>query len=355
MQTEKAPVYFKHLDGVRTIAVLMVVFHHWYTRPTNFHLSGAMGVGLFFVLSGFLISNILLKQQAAFQSGVAGVKNQILKTFYLRRTLRIFPIYYVYVGGLLLLGIGDTREIWGWLVGYAYNLLLFITNNWYNGYVEHLWSLAIEEQYYLIWPILFLSCPPKWNYHLVFGFILLSMATKAGMYLQNPASQYSKFPLCQFDSFGIGSLLALLLNQKRRIPYAGFLMWVFWTITVAIKLRWFHFPGLSFIGQVFPFFFIGCVLYIHEAVEGFTGPASYFYNNRFVIYLGKISYGIYLYHLFVPDLIKWLFFKVQLPLPGMGWLWVIYSLVTLGICSFSWYAIEQPVNRLKDRYVYKAR
>jgi len=355
MESGKASVYFKHLDGVRTIAVLMVVFHHWYTQPTNFHLSGAMGVGLFFVLSGFLISNILLKQQEAFQSGLAGAKTRILKTFYYRRTLRIFPIYYVYIGALLLFGIGDTREIWGWLVGYAYNFLLFLTNDWHTGYIEHLWSLAIEEQYYLIWPILFLSCPPKWNYHLVFGFILVSIVTKAGLYLNNPFSQYSKFPVCQFDSFGIGSLLALLLNQKKRIPYASILMWVFWTLAVAIKLHWFHFPGLSFIGQVFPFFFIGCVLFIQEAVEGFHGPAAYFYNNRFVIYLGKISYGIYLYHLFVPDFVIWFFLKYHIGFPSPAVLWLIYSLVTLGICSLSWVLIEQPINRLKDRYVYKAR
>jgi len=150
--------YFPQLDGIRTLAVLMVIVSHWY-RGSDLPLlyyGGAMGVGLFFVLSGFLITHILLGQQARFQEGGSEVKSAILKTFYIRRTLRIFPIYYLYVAALLMLGTGQAREIWAWLITYTYNFQLFLTNHWHSGYVEHLWSLAIEEQYYLIWPALLL-------------------------------------------------------------------------------------------------------------------------------------------------------------------------------------------------------
>jgi peptidoglycan/LPS O-acetylase OafA/YrhL len=351
--SESPATYFKHLDGVRAIAVLMVVVHHWYEKPSYLHLGGALGVGMFFVLSGFLISNILLKQQIAFQSGMSGIRARILKTFYIRRTLRIFPIYYLYVGVLVLFGIGQAREIWPWLFGYAYNLLLFFTNNWHSGYVEHLWSLAIEEQYYLVWPVLLLSCPPRYNHYLIAGFILLGMGTKAMLYLNAPATQFSKFPVCQFDAFGLGSALALAWQKNIRIPYAGFLMWAFWICSLLVPLKIVHFHGLSFAGQVLPLYYTGCTLFIYLAAKGIGGPLRPFFDNSFVVYLGKISYGIYLYHLFVPDFVKWCFYKTDLSLPSTEVLWVLYSLLTLGICSLSWYLIEQPVNRLKDHFAYK--
>jgi peptidoglycan/LPS O-acetylase OafA/YrhL len=351
--TEAKATYFKHLDGVRAIAVLMVVFHHWYREPSNLHLSGAMGVGMFFVLSGFLITNILLRQQKDFQSGVSGIRSRILKTFYIRRTLRIFPIYYLYVLGLLVFGIGQSREIWPWLASYAYNLLLFISNEWHSGYIEHLWSLAIEEQYYLIWPILLLSCPPKYNHWLVLGFIAVGMASKTILYVHNPASQFSKFPFCQFDGFGIGSALALVWQRQIRLRFAVPLMWIFWTLGVSISLKFFHFKGLSLIGQVVPFYFTGCAFFIYLAAKGIEGPLAWFFNNRFVQYLGKISYGIYLYHLMVPDLVHWLFKTAGLEIPGVGWSYGLSSIFTLALCSLSWYAIEQPINRLKDRFAYK--
>jgi len=345
--------YFKHLDGVRTIAVLMVVLHHWYEGPSPIHLGGSLGVGMFFVLSGFLITNILLRQQDSFQSGITGIRLRILKTFYIRRTIRIFPIYYLYVGLLLILGIGHAREIWPWLIGYGYNILLFLTNNWYSGYVEHLWSRAIEEQYYLIWPFLMISCPPKYNGYLILGFILLGMTTKAGLYLHAPATQFSKFPVCQFDAFGIGSALSLIWTKNWNIPYASSWMWILWMLSLLFPFKVFYFHGFSFLGKILPFYYVGCAVFIYSAAKGIKGAASYFFNNTFVIFLGKISYGIYLYHLFVPDFVKWVFRINCIEVPSHEVRWIIYSTLTLLICSASWFLIEKPINHLKERFAYK--
>lgn len=349
--------YFKHLDGVRTLAVLMVIVSHWTDRqtPSLLHYGGAMGVGLFFVLSGFLISNILLKQQVDFQSGVKGIRAKILTTFYIRRTLRIFPIYYLYITVLVVLGIGASREIWPWLYGYAYNFLLYFTNNWYSGYVEHLWSLAIEEQFYLIWPIALLACPPRYNLHLVVGFIALGLICKSAMYLQTPDSQYSKFPVCQFDAFGLGALLALIRRSEIKIPYPVLLMWLSFALYVFFKWNVLHFHGKSFLGVIFPWWSLFSMLLVHQAADGIKGISRHFFDNEFVIYLGKISYGLYLYHLFVPDFTGYVLGKIgvaEFPFPIMH---LIYSLVTLGICAASWRFIEQPINGLKDRFSYSAK
>jgi peptidoglycan/LPS O-acetylase OafA/YrhL len=352
MSTQKS-TYYPDLDGVRTLAVLMVIVHHWYKGSFYYlHLGGAMGVALFFVLSGYLITNILLNQKEAFLSGTAKERIKILKTFYIRRTLRIFPIYYLYISVLVALGIGSCREIWPWLYGYAYNFLLFFTDNWHSGYVEHLWSLAIEEQYYLIWPALLLIWPSSRLWWLIIGFIGISMAFKAGLYLRHPDSQYSKFPLCQFDGFGIGSALALWLREGRKVRF-GWILWIsLWVISILPKWQVIHFHGLSFIGQVVPFYYAGCAFLIYQAISGTKGIAAIFFRSPLVLYLGKVSYGLYLYHLFVPDLVIHLIFKSGIAYPPYWVLWILYSTVTLLITSLSWFIIEKPINRLKDRFAY---
>lgn len=354
MIVRERPSYFPQLDGIRTLAVLMVIVSHWYHgRDYSFlHYGGAMGVGLFFVLSGFLITHILLDQQEAFLTGKADQKLRIIKTFYIRRTLRIFPIYYLYIGMVLLLGLGQSREVWAWLLTYTYNFQLFLTSQWHSGYIEHLWSLAIEEQYYLIWPAMILFCPGRYQFHLVLGFILLAVLCKAILYLNNPASQYSKFPVSQFDGFGMGSLLALFRRKGIEIPYAGWGFVLGWGISFFLKWNRFHFHGMSFLGQVLPFYFFGCACLIWLAAKGMRGIPGILFGNPIVLYLGKISYGLYLYHLFVPDFCSWLLSSCGIGLCPEGIFWVLACLVTLGITSLSWYFIEQPINRLKEIFSY---
>jgi peptidoglycan/LPS O-acetylase OafA/YrhL len=349
--------YFTQLDAVRTLAVGMVMVSHWHTghRFQFLHYGGAMGVGLFFVLSGFLITLILLRQQDAFQLGTSTDRFNILKTFYIRRTLRIFPIYYLYIGVLVVLGIGQAREIWPWLFGYAYNFLLYLSQNWYSGYIEHLWSLAIEEQYYLLWPALLLFCPKRYNLHLVLGFIALAVIVRAAMYLQAPASQYSKFPVTQFDGFGIGSLFALAWERGMRFRYAAFWFALCWGLSFFLKWNtFFQFKGMSFLGQVLPLFFLGCGFLVYMAACEIKGPAAWFFNQPFVLYLGKISYGLYLYHLCVPDLVKHFLKLAGLPTQHLAILWTLYIGTTLLISWLSWNLIEKPINRLKDHFTYKA-
>jgi peptidoglycan/LPS O-acetylase OafA/YrhL len=354
MKPRESQTYFPQLDGIRTLAVLMVIVSHWY-RGNNFPLlyyGGAMGVGLFFVLSGFLITHILLGQQPKFLEGNGETKKNILTTFYIRRTLRIFPIYYLYVAVLLLLGTGQVREIWVWLLTYTYNFQLFLTNTWHTGHVEHLWSLAIEEQYYLIWPGLLLFCPPRYHFHLVAGFILLAIGTKAFLYLQNPASQYSKFPVSQLDGFGFGSLLALFWQRGIRIPYAGWGLILCLGISFFLKWNRFHFHGMSFLGQVLPFYFAGCAFLIYMAARGMKGIPGFLLGNPVSVFLGKVSYGLYLYHLCIPALSRWVLDNSGISRQPEPLMWVLYCLLTLAITSLSWYLFEQPINRLKDRFTY---
>jgi peptidoglycan/LPS O-acetylase OafA/YrhL len=110
---------------------------------------------------------------------------------------------------------------------------------------------------------------------------------------------------------------------------------------------------MSFLGQVLPFYFTGCAFLIYLAARGMTGLPGFLFGNPVSLYLGKISYGLYLYHLCIPALTRWMLKQSGIGLFPEALMWLIYILLTLAITSISWHLIEKPVNRLKDRFTYR--
>src|SRR6186997_1549382 len=162
------------LDGLRGIAIVLVMLHHFtYLRPTsgidaligNVLFFGWTGVDLFFVLSGFLITGILLDTRNS---------RRYFTTFYARRTLRIFPLYYlilfialvvlpkfpavdrVLIGQDELIDLPPQWPYWLYLTNFS-----IADRGWVHGWVDVGWSLAIEEQFYLVWPLVIWLCPPR--------------------------------------------------------------------------------------------------------------------------------------------------------------------------------------------------
>jgi len=146
--------YIPALDGVRALAILLVLVYHWFPEGQGINVmpNGPIGVTLFFVLSGYLISNILMEQQTL------GTFIRSFKNFVVRRALRIFPIYFLVLIGLLVLkrfSIVLTSDFyehpvyyWSYLVNYWIEL----HGNWADALSPY-WSLAVEEQFYLLWPL----------------------------------------------------------------------------------------------------------------------------------------------------------------------------------------------------------
>jgi peptidoglycan/LPS O-acetylase OafA/YrhL len=205
------------LDGIRGIAILMVIFYHF----TDSRLGGGAlikllkvgvsGVDLFFVLSGFLITGILFDSKS---------KQYYFRDFYIRRALRIFPLYYgVLVVVLLVLPyfhvVADAAALryQAWLWWYASNYLLGGQDVTSLGGLGHFWSLAIEEQFYLVWPLVIYLCGRKTGMWMCVGCMLLSVASRISVVAaSDPDSAHRATYLwthCRMEALAAGAFIAL--------------------------------------------------------------------------------------------------------------------------------------------------
>jgi peptidoglycan/LPS O-acetylase OafA/YrhL len=357
------------LSGLRFCAVLFVVVYHFsvFLTGLKWHYDLGSFIVFFFVLSSYLITRILLDaKRKAYNERIPVWK--VAVAFLTRRTLRIFPAYYLYLVILMLFPFEglDLRQHPGYYFGYMYNVWIFITQNW-GPYAVHLWTLAVEEQFYIIWPWIILFIPTRYLTR-VFGFMVfggiafrLSFLTFAPQVPQFP--MLVLMPACM-DSFAVGALLAYY-------HYHGFEKnrWLKWTSLAAIPfwvLLIFTNHHRSFIGldRVFISFF--SLTLIDAANRGYKGFLKIFLENRIVQYLSKISYGIYLYHL-ISALFFWKIFdlaqralsKRGYDLSALGKLlaspyisfW-FYFAISIGCASISWYGLEKPFNNLKKLFEY---
>lgn len=356
------------LDTLRFFAVLGVLVSHFWTPkglPWLFADMdfGWLGVKLFFVLSGFLITGILVDGRQLTE--VTNLTpSQFIKQFYIRRLLRIFPIYYLVITIALIINIEPGREIWGWLVSYTSNIYITIHNTWI-GYFSHFWSLAVEEQFYLIWPCLIIFLPRKWVPHFILLAICIGPLYRFWAYQTyrfeiSPFDfKAATFTLANLDSLGMGAMLAYFWRTKLTMATiqksltslvlpSGLLLYI-----VTLVLYHYHIkPSVFFALNDFSASLIFTWL-IGSAGHGFNGITARFMTIPSFVYLGKISYGIYVYHYFMPLLILPFFDAVNLSYQGPGFInFVISSLLTLGIASLSWHLIELPLNNFKNRFQY---
>ena len=169
--------YIPALDGVRAIAILLVLVFHWFPEGVGINIlpNGPIGVTLFFVLSGYLISNILMEQQTKahfFRS---------FKNFVIRRALRIFPIYFLVLAGLLILkrvSIVINTDFYDhpWYYwGYMYNHWLEQHTNW-SDTLSPYWSLSVEEQFYVLWPFCILLISSRFRAYFLWFCVVFGIA-----------------------------------------------------------------------------------------------------------------------------------------------------------------------------------
>ncbi|MEM7655160.1 MAG: acyltransferase [Bacteroidota bacterium] len=344
--------YFVQLDSFRCLAVVLVLLAHWTQAQWLLDLRLAnFGIDLFFVLSSFLITRILLQNKESIASGKSSLGQQ-LKTFYLRRTLRIFPLYYAVLLITYAFNDGVVRESFPWNAAYLSNFYIMQRGEW-PGIVSHFWSLAVEEQFYLIWPLAILLTPRTWLKRMMIGVILLSVGLRIGLYFSGASLITLKVftPIC-FDAFGIGALLAFAAKYDTSRLNAWLHPRVGWgscAAFVALSASTYVWGwanpaaviGLRLVGSLFSAWLLGKA---YEGIDGFWQPVV---EWRPFLFIGQISYAIYLFHNFVPG-----FFL------GVSWPeneWARVPMYLFGVIVVSYAArllIEQPFNRLKRHVPY---
>ena len=350
--------YIKQLDSLRAIAVLLVIITHWLpeTNKLNIYTGVFNGVDIFFVLSGFLITKILFENRewsALHQTG----RQSIIKNFYIRRFLRIFPIYYIML--FLLYAIGPAtgtaiRENFIYFVSYTSNFYFFFAGHW-DGMLSHLCSLSVEEQFYLLWPWLMLYVNRKYLPHV----ILVSIAIGFGTQLFLRKNDFGDiFTLSCFDSFGFGALLAWTFVYKPSVIKKYYLPLLYTSIGAFI-LQLFRVSGQDIFIPSRTLTSI-CTIWIITAIllkKRFI-LSQIVLDSRILIFVGKISYGIYLYHLMIPHFTDKAVTSINNLLPSFTRKYTLHLVVAenfillIVVAFLSWKLIEQPTLKLKGRFNY---
>jgi peptidoglycan/LPS O-acetylase OafA/YrhL len=345
---------FGSLNGVRGLCILSVLWHH---APGGLQARiferGFLGVDMFFVLSGFLIVTLLLRERA--RNGSIS-----LKKFYARRTLRIFPIYYLVVFSLFLyylLTKPDAPTALGYFA--ALPFLLTYTSNWVHvqaGNAIIMWSLATEEQFYLGWPLIEKLLRPLGVALLLAAVLVVNQLINFGVLDSFLARIYGRQPSlpfldATFTPIALGVVLAHFLHSPRTFEFHYRLLGhpvscvIFGGLLLALVALW---PGdISGTGrlsiQITMMLLLGTLVVRehHWARPLMTFPP--------LAYLGAISYGMYLYHMWVIHPVRIGFARLGWPEHSLGY-FLIALACSVVVAGLSYRYIEEPLLRLKIRF-----
>jgi peptidoglycan/LPS O-acetylase OafA/YrhL len=366
--------HIPELDGIRGIAILLVVFYHFgrytpdHSTVANFLYRGIKGLGwtgvdLFFVLSGYLITRILL--------GTKDSKDYF-KSFYMRRALRILPLYYLAVFLFFDCGLPRmasayqpawTEQLWYWLP----------VSNWHSAFgvlayspIGHLWSLAVEEQFYLIWPVVIFFLSE--NALLVLCIVLIvasailrSLPVFQAIQLTHPEFLYRLTPF-RVEPILFGAIVAISARKqifrslvKRWAPYTFFIgiagVAIASVLSGVTKYDTKHMTiwGYSALG-------VACCSVVSWAVVN-TGSARFpamIFRSRILTQCGKYSYAMYIFQTPISYLVP--IGPLLATIPFLGGFAISVLTVLIGaalayaVARCSWTLLEQPFLKLKDRF-----
>lgn len=374
--------HITELDGLRGVAVVLVIAFHLFKRAayftahpillavSNLTSIGWVGVDIFFTLSGFLITSILLRAKSG---------EHYFRNFYVRRVLRIFPLYYAAIV-LILLFVPKVEPEFTKHLGRMLPLMLLYQQNWApllkgfytTQYLGITWSLAVEEQFYFIWPFIVYKLDREKLMKLTIGYIIFSLLARTLATVFYPdLNQVSAFiyysTFARFEELLFGGLLAVFLTYDGALQKVQrFSMRVFVTsFGTFIALCLLSLPGRPNPGYSSIPLMIGgytSIALFSAALIGvfITHPPQHilrrFFQNSILTFWGKYSYSMYLFHMTVVLILLDVFWHSSL----RGWkAYVLYIVTTyLGttmIALLTWHLLEKHMLRLKRFFEYTPR
>ncbi len=337
----------KQLDGLRFVSFIGIFLYH--TDLERFWF-GNFAVPLFFVLSGFLITNLLLEQQAPFK--------EALFSFYMRRFLRIFPAYYLVLTVAILF---KKIQFPVWNLFYLFNIKLFLLSmanqawlvleNWRSS-GAHLWTICVEEQFYVIYPLILLAVPPKRQIPILTGLLFASILCRFAFKFFLPSSYYGiLLPVCG-EYLMWGSLFGYA-QAKAAFKSIAPALFLYSGLALLAILFLMGRPHISESMSFHPpdrqtFFGLGFSLLILGLWADDRSFPAKFLSLPFFSYLGKISYGLYLIHPFTWELGAY----IKNVFPGLSFInsTVLRFSLTVSLAALSWHFFESPINRLRKHF-----
>ncbi|TGQ12200.1 MULTISPECIES: acyltransferase [unclassified Mesorhizobium] len=344
------------LDSLRAVAVTLVLYAH-FLAPSGTSFLGHLGVRLFFVLSGFLITRLLLdaRDADAFAPGPA------LRSFYARRVIRIFPPYFAVLALVWFTDLEQSRSSLAWHALYLSNFWYALRNDWSPWLLCHFWSLSIEEQFYLAWPLIVLLAPRRRIEAIAIGVICFSLAYRFYWPIAaSPALARDLLPPASMDALGCGALLAVRRARGADAPQWMRLCWPALAMVFLFVVRSDPGPANSawewprwMLVQVLPL--VPLTAIVAACSNGLGGRLGRLAELPPLLGLGRISYGVYLYHpILLAYAVKaqpWIPLNVSEQGPGR---FLVAGAATLVVASLSWGFFEKPLNGLKRYFPYVA-
>lgn len=366
--------FMPQLDGLRAFAVLFVLIQHFAPASNLLREArlGNFGVRLFFVLSGFLITGILLKCREYRERGSRPLF--LLRQFYARRFLRILPAYYLLLLLLVLLGVTHTpgKSALPWVFLFLTNFYVGFHPGLHPYYFDHLWSLAVEEHFYLVWPWIVLFTPRRWLAAACWVMIALGPLSRILLILAVPHNEpWRSLTFFSVDPLGAGALLAMVVwpNHGEEglhwLPSRGaierFGLWVGVPLTfllLAADVRDLAVRPTFLIRNLV--FALSCLWLVSRAARGGKWSLGPLLEWAPVAWTGRISYGIYLYHFALPALLAPLVSRMRfydalnrMDMPPSAERFWLMAPLSVAVAAISWYLLERPANGLKRYFSYR--
>jgi peptidoglycan/LPS O-acetylase OafA/YrhL len=349
------------------MAAFSVLFSHFLPHtPLNYlwlQSLGALGIYLLFTMSGYLITTILLRCRKNVALGLIS-SGMAAQRFYIRRILRVFPLFYGTLAVAWLAGIPDVPEHLTWHALFATNIFAFLNQGFMPGaYTGHFWTIAVEIQFYLLWPWLLIYLPRAKIFWVVALLTIAGPMLRIGAILAGQDFFVVMLPSC-LDGIGMGSLLALTaepwigapVKREPLMRYAlvvGLPLWMMTTLMRGLEVVPHWNDSLLAVPWHLSMALLGGWI-IGKAAGGFQGATGKILSFAPLVYCGQIGYGLYIMHMFfipgLPAIFRYVGLERYLSLAENPFVLVAVTILT---ASLSWKIMEQPVNNLKRFFPYK--
>jgi peptidoglycan/LPS O-acetylase OafA/YrhL len=345
------------LDGLRAWAMIGVACVHWLPREWRGPFPFEIGLFFFLTLSGCLITTVLLKERE--RGEVTGLpwRATAMKKFQLQRGLRILAPYYAALALAWILGASDLRAAPGWYLAQLTNFHIALVGRWPD-FTSHFWSLAVQQQFYLLWPFVVWFVPRRALVPVMFAIASIapiSRLLEPWLARWFPMPDLGSWTSC--DYLGLGAVFAVWTFRGLRLDHPGLksATWIGfagYTLLYAFDAAGHRVPGVYAVQQTL--LAVACCGTIAGATRGFVGWRARALDHPAIQHLGKLSYSLYLFHNLAPLVAGWTLpwlWKGELAkeTPGLLVRLPVFALLAWALAWLSWRWLEVPLQGVKKR------